>query len=79
MRTPAVKGEGDRDGIVGGKKALSASYSLVLAGDPIEQPVRLAQPSRTTLLYRQRGASFERYPADAPLLEQVIGLGPSNG
>ena len=47
---------------------------LVLLNSPLARDVRLPQPSRSELLYRQTGDSFNRFPADATVLPRSITL-----
>ena len=47
---------------------------LVLLNGPLARDLRLPQPSRSELLYRQTGDSFSRFPADAAVLTRSVTL-----
>lgn len=47
---------------------------LVLIDGPLANDVRLPQPSRSDILYRQTGTSFNRFPADASVLARSVAL-----
>ena len=47
---------------------------LVLLNGPLARDVRLPQPSRSELLYRQTGETFSQFPADAAVLARSVAL-----
>jgi hypothetical protein len=70
---------------VHGRVVIQASHSvntigrprarmLVLLSGPLARDVQLPQPSRSDLLYRQAGDSFNRFPGDAAILPRTVAL-----
>jgi len=70
---------------VHGRVVIQASYAvntvgrptarmLVLLNDSLARDIRLLQPSRSELLYRQAGESFNRFPSDAAVLARTVAL-----
>lgn len=47
---------------------------LVLLDTPLPRDARLPQPSRSDLVYRQAGESFNRFPADGAVLARTVRL-----
>ena len=52
------------------------SRTLIVAQDPIKEPVDLPQPNNCQVIYYQVGDEWRRSPADAPVLKKRIRLTP---
>ena len=50
------------------------SRTLIVAQQPIKEPVDLSQPNNCQVIYYQIGDEWRRFPADAPILKKRIRL-----
>jgi hypothetical protein len=53
-----------------------AARTLIVAQDPIREPVDLPQPNNCQVIYYQVGDEWRKSPADAPVLKKRLRLTP---
>ena len=69
--------QGPRGSSSSGNSDINARMLIIVTG-PLTTEVQLRQPKGVSVVYLQRGATWDMIPADATTLSQVITLGPGS-